>query len=149
MTEIDLDSLLFGGLVVRVRGNKGPLCTLDDINDDDELDLVCQFEDDDTNWVPGVGDATLTGMLLDGTDFEGTDSICVVPWSTMFRILCLALLLQGCATETHQTTVERETTVIIPEPKPSKPQPPGAPSFSSTDRFGHQETHHSKLYPWI
>ena len=80
VTDIDLDSLYFGGLSVRVRGNKGPLCHLDYSNADDELDLVCQFEDDATNWRPGDGDATLTGTLLDGTTkFEGTDSICVVP----------------------------------------------------------------------
>ena len=79
VTDIDLDSLLFGGLSVRVRGNKGPLCHLDYSNGDDELDLVCQFEDDANSWTPGDGEATLAGALLDGTEFEGTDSICVVP----------------------------------------------------------------------
>ena len=59
---------------------KGPLCHLDYSNGNTMLDLVCQFEDDSTNWNPGDGDATLMGTLLDGTtDFEGTDTICVVP----------------------------------------------------------------------
>ena len=42
-------------------------------------DLVCHFEDDSANWLPGYGEATLTGSLLDGTEFEGTDTICVSP----------------------------------------------------------------------
>ncbi|MCU7800866.1 MAG: hypothetical protein KZQ70_12155 [gamma proteobacterium symbiont of Lucinoma myriamae] len=79
VTEIDLASLSFGGLEVRVRGNKGPLCSLEYSNDDEYLDLVCHFEDDATNWNVGNGDATLTGSLYDGVSFEGTDSICIVP----------------------------------------------------------------------
>jgi hypothetical protein len=43
------------------------------------LDLVCHFEDDTANWNVGNGEATLTGNLIDGTSFEGTDSICIVP----------------------------------------------------------------------
>lgn len=79
VTTIDQTSLLFGGLEVRVRGNKGPLCHLEDSNVDGLLDLVCQFEDNSDYWTPGDGDATLTGDLYDSTEFEGTDSICVVP----------------------------------------------------------------------
>ncbi|NVL92357.1 MAG: hypothetical protein HWN71_04885 [Desulfobacterales bacterium] len=77
--DIDPDSLLFGGLAVRVRGNKGPLCHFEDTNSDSFLDLVCQFEDDASNWVEGDSTATLTGNLFDGSAIEGTDSICVVP----------------------------------------------------------------------
>jgi hypothetical protein len=80
VTLVDLSTLSFGGLEVRVRGNKGPLCNFEDSDGDTILDLVCHFEDDSTNWSPGDGDATLTGTLLDGTtEFEGTDTICVVP----------------------------------------------------------------------
>jgi len=79
VTTIDPSTLLFGGLEVRVRGNKGPLCSLDDSNVDGLLDLVCKFEDNADYWDPGNGDATLTGNLYDGTEFKGTDSICVVP----------------------------------------------------------------------
>lgn len=77
--DIDPDSLLFGGLAVRVRGNKGPLCHVEYINNDSFPDLVCQFEDDASNWSAGVSTATLTGDLFEGTAIEGTDSICVVP----------------------------------------------------------------------
>lgn len=80
VSQIDLTSLSFGGLEIRVRGNKGPLCSFEYSNDDDYLDLVCHFEDDADAWVTGDGEATLTGNLLDdGSSFEGTDLICVVP----------------------------------------------------------------------
>jgi hypothetical protein len=79
VTDIDQGSLSFGGLSVRIRGNKGPLCRVDYSNGDEYLDLVCQFEDNSDFWNPGEDDATVTGTLMDGTEFEGTDSICVVP----------------------------------------------------------------------
>ena len=79
VSNIDLNTLSFGGLAVRVRGNKGPLCSIDYSNEDAYLDLVCHFEDDASAWDPGDGDASLTGNLIDGTSFEGTDSICIVP----------------------------------------------------------------------
>ena len=48
------------------------------VNGDDLLDALVQFEDNG-HWT-GTGDtATLTGMLLDETPIEGTDSICIVP----------------------------------------------------------------------
>jgi photosystem II stability/assembly factor-like uncharacterized protein len=77
--QIDLNSLSFAGLAVRGKGQKGPMCEMEHSNDDEYPDLVCHFEDDTTSWAPGDGEATLTGTLLDGTPFEGTDSICVVP----------------------------------------------------------------------
>jgi len=76
---IDQSSLSFGGLAVRVRGNRGPLCGLEDTNQDGWYDLVCHFEDDAYNWSPGSGEATLEGELWDGTRIEGADTICVVP----------------------------------------------------------------------
>lgn len=80
VSNIDVTSLLFGGLEVRVRGNKGPLCSVELANGDSYLDLVCHFADDPSNWTVGETDeASLKGTLLDGTDIEGTDSICVVP----------------------------------------------------------------------
>jgi hypothetical protein len=77
--RIDTHSLLFGGLEVRIRGNKRPQCAVEDVNGDSRDDLVCHFEDDAENWEAGDDTATLTGMLDDGTLFEGTDSICLVP----------------------------------------------------------------------
>ncbi|WP_243974189.1 hypothetical protein [Vibrio natriegens] len=78
--DIDTSSLIFGGLEVRIRGNKGPQCSTEDTNGDGFMDLVCQFEDNSDYWSPGEADATLIGTLLDTEQpFEGTDSICVVP----------------------------------------------------------------------
>jgi hypothetical protein len=79
VTLVDQYSLLFSGLEVRVRGNKGPLCNVGYSDSDPYLDLVCHFEDDANNWNEGYDEATVTGFLLDGTKFEGTDSICLVP----------------------------------------------------------------------
>jgi hypothetical protein len=77
--SIDQSSLSFGGLQVRVRGNSNPQCSIDYSNGDAYLDLVCQFADDSSAWVAGADDASLMGSLLDGTRFEGSDTICLVP----------------------------------------------------------------------
>jgi len=79
VNQVDFGSLSFGGLSVRVRGNKGPLCSTEYSNGDAHLDLVCQFEDDATNWSAGETTAELTGNFYDGTAFKGSDDICVVP----------------------------------------------------------------------
>lgn len=78
VSEIDVGTLLFGGLAVRVRG-KGPLCHVEDTNGDPFPDLVCQFEDNADNWEEGNATAKLTGSLSNGIPFAGTDNICVVP----------------------------------------------------------------------
>ena len=76
---LDVDTLMFDGLAVRVRGNRGPLCSIEDSNGDSYADLVCHFEDDASNWIGGDSTATVTGELFDGTAIFGTDSICIVP----------------------------------------------------------------------
>ena len=79
VTAIDHSSLSFGGLGVRVRGNRYPQCSVEYSNGDPHLDLVCHFEDDSGAWVEGGDEATLTGTLVSGDRFEGSDSICLVP----------------------------------------------------------------------
>ncbi|UCC83682.1 MAG: hypothetical protein JSW46_01740 [Gemmatimonadota bacterium] len=78
VSETDVGRVQFAGLEVRVRGNRF-LCHVEDTNGDPFPDLVCQFGDNAEDWVPGNATATLTGELLDGTLFEGTDNICIVP----------------------------------------------------------------------
>jgi hypothetical protein len=77
--NIDINTLLFDKLEVRVRGKRGPLCNIELSNVDSFPDLVCHFEDDATSWTAGDTTATITGELIDGTPIEGSDSICVVP----------------------------------------------------------------------
>ena len=74
------DTLSFNGLEVRVKGKKGPLCSVEDSNGDEFLDLVCHFEDNPSEW--SLGDeqnSILEGELIDGTLIQGIDSICIVP----------------------------------------------------------------------
>ncbi len=78
VNDIDIYTLSFAGLEVRIRGKKGPLCSYEYVNEDEYLDLVCHFEDNTDYWEPGDGVADVTGQLADGTEFKGTDSICVV-----------------------------------------------------------------------
>jgi hypothetical protein len=66
VTEVNPDTLVFGS---QESTNNTPLCSLDYVNDDEHLDLACRF-------VPGTGEATLSGEMLDGTPFQGTDTIC-------------------------------------------------------------------------
>lgn len=77
--EVDVSSLHFAGLDVRIKGTEEPQCAFEDWNEDGYSDLVCHFIDNPDNWSPDDGSATLTGELLDGTFIEGTDSICIVP----------------------------------------------------------------------
>ena len=80
--QIDTETLLFAGLEVRVRGNRGPLCSYEDSNSDGRMDLVCHFEDDPGAWEPADSVACVSGNFLSeygGGAFEGCDSVCIVP----------------------------------------------------------------------
>lgn len=77
--DIDVPTLYFNGLEVRVRGKKGPLCNYEDVNNDMYQDLVCHFEDDPDMWEVGSSEGVVKGQMLDGTQIEGTDTICLVP----------------------------------------------------------------------
>jgi hypothetical protein len=78
-TQVDAATLDFNGLAVRVRGNSRPSCSVDDTNSDGFPDMVCQFEDNSDEWSDGESDAVISGLLFDGTAFQGVDSICLVP----------------------------------------------------------------------
>jgi hypothetical protein len=77
--QIDVSTLDFAGLAVKVKNNGTSQCSIKDINGDGFDDLVCQFVDDPDAWAPGEGTATLYGEMLDGTPFVGADSIEVKP----------------------------------------------------------------------
>jgi hypothetical protein len=79
-TQIDPNTVLLEGLVVRAVGRKGNLqAHVEDTNSDGFADLVVQIGDEDGVFSEGQGTATVTGNLYDGTFIQGVDAICVVP----------------------------------------------------------------------
>jgi hypothetical protein len=88
VTQIDVSSLIFAGLEVRVRRNGTFQCAVADFSGDFTSpragpdgfdDLGCKFVDDEAAWSPDDGTATVTGKLQDGTRIVGSDEICIVP----------------------------------------------------------------------
>lgn len=79
VADVDISTLSIGGLAVRMRGDKGPICGYEDSNNDGIHDLVCHFDDDPIAWSMSSESATLSGDLLDGSPFDGSDSVCIVP----------------------------------------------------------------------
>jgi hypothetical protein len=87
VTWVDVTTLAFAGLEVNVRGNGAPQCSIEDVSGVDGVpdgfdDLVCQFSDDPTLWVPGDGVADLSGNWFPeygGNPFEASDEISIVP----------------------------------------------------------------------
>jgi hypothetical protein len=68
------------GLAVKAVGKGDKLLAhIENVNGDGWDDLVVQIQDQDGAFTSGSGTAKVTGQLWDGTPFEGTDSICVVP----------------------------------------------------------------------
>jgi hypothetical protein len=88
VTQIDVSTLTFAGLAVRIKGNGTPQCSVEDVSGDfanpegapdGHNDLVCKFVDDANAWSPVNDTAAVTGDLYDGTHFEGVDKICLTP----------------------------------------------------------------------
>ena len=80
VSQIDLNTLSFAGLNIRTKGNNTQQCVVVYSNADEYPDLLCHFEDVSELWNPDSdNEASVTGMLLDGTPISGADSICLVP----------------------------------------------------------------------
>ena len=82
-SEVDWDSLTFG-----VTGDEDslsyhagvPQCAAEDVEPEDGLDdLVCQFHQKDTGFACGDTVGILKGELEDMTEFQGSDSVVIVP----------------------------------------------------------------------
>ena len=71
------DSLALGALTLRVRG-KSPACSVTSVNSDAHPDLVCHFENAANGWQTGQGTASVSGKLVNGIPFVGSDKICLV-----------------------------------------------------------------------
>jgi hypothetical protein len=88
VSNINIISLRFDGLSVRVKGNGAFQCSIKDVSGDFTTpegapdgypDLICQFVDDPASWLPGEEDnAYVIGELNDGSPILGFDSINVV-----------------------------------------------------------------------
>ncbi|GAB6194367.1 hypothetical protein [Desulfocastanea catecholica] len=78
--DIDVNSLSLQGLAIKMVGKSVRyLVHTDFVNEDEYLDLIVQFEDDDSWTGNGRVLATLTGVLYDGSPIEGNDDICIIP----------------------------------------------------------------------
>ena len=71
-------SVTMEGLTLKTVGKADKaLYHYEDVNGDGFEDLVIQIQDEDGVFEPGEGIATITGLLVDGRSFEGSDSIVV------------------------------------------------------------------------
>jgi hypothetical protein len=82
VTQIDPASVRLEGLDIKAVGKSNKLLAhIEAVNsdEDDFDDLIVQIEDQDGVFIEGSSIATVTGNLFDGSPFQGTDEICIVP----------------------------------------------------------------------
>ena len=77
VTQVDPLTLSLNSQTVKTKGNGDPQTNIEDVNGDGFDDLVVKIIDTDGTYEVGTGTATLIGQLFDGTQIEGTDSICI------------------------------------------------------------------------
>jgi len=75
VTQIDYDTVCFAGDCTEAHET----VHFEDVNGDGYLDAVLHFETQETNIAAGDTEACLTGNLLNGTPFQGCDSVRTVP----------------------------------------------------------------------
>jgi hypothetical protein len=76
---VDPFSLALDGTGARVKGKSSRAGSLEDLDNDGDLDLVVQIQDIDGTYQAGDTVATLTGETFDGILVQGQDTICIVP----------------------------------------------------------------------
>lgn len=79
VTQIDVQTVKLASMEIKSAGkNNELLAHIEDVNDDGFDDLVVQIQDENAVFPPGDSTATVTGSLIDGTLFQGSDTICIV-----------------------------------------------------------------------
>ena len=76
---VDPFSVTLDGAAARVKGQSGNAGSLEDVDNDGDLDLLVQIEDVAETCQTGDTMATLTGVTFDGITIHGQDALCIVP----------------------------------------------------------------------
>ena len=79
VTTIDPATIRFMGAKPNQKGKSGRIGSFEDVNDDGFMDFLVHFITQELEMTSDTTDGTLTGGLLNGASFSGSDSVCVVP----------------------------------------------------------------------
>ena len=78
----------------RARGKSGKVASFVDINGDSYLDLNLHFDLEEMDVSPDDTEFTLTGMLNDGTQVEGSDAISIIQlWNAVDEVFLTGVAL--------------------------------------------------------
>ena len=77
--SVDPSSVALDGASARVRGKSGNSGSLEDVDNDGDLDLVVQIHDVDGTYSAATTLGYLTGQTYGGLPIAGQDTLCIVP----------------------------------------------------------------------
>lgn len=79
LSTIDFEATVVDPGTVLFVGASPVKSTMEDVNQDGDIDLLLHFKTQDLNLTQDSTEATLTGETMDGTLIEGTDTVNIVP----------------------------------------------------------------------